>query len=295
MTRILIFGKNGQIGSALPAALRGLGIVNTLGSAELNLRDTDMIRAAIRAYKPDILVNAAAYTAVDKAESEPALAMQINGTAPGVMAEEALRLGTVLVHYSTDYVFDGLKATPYVEDDDTNPLSVYGKTKLAGELAIRATGAAHYILRTSWVYSSGGANFMNTMLRLGRDRPELRIVDDQTGAPTWATAIADMTGAILTYAASHRDDPCHGTYHLTAAGSVTWFGFAQAIFAEAEKTLGLTSPRLIPVTTTEYHTLAQRPANSQLDLGRLQSAFGIQPEPWLCMLEACMRGKTPAG
>lgn len=295
MTRILIFGKNGQIGSALPAALRGLGTVNTLDSAELNLRDTDMIRAAIRSYKPDILINAAAYTTVDKAESEPALAMQINGTAPGVMAEEALRLGTVLVHYSTDYVFDGLKATPYVEDDDTNPLSVYGKTKLAGELAIRATGAAHYILRTSWVYSSGGANFMNTMLRLGRERPELRIVDDQTGAPTWATTIADMTAAILTYAASHRDDPRHGTYHLTAAGSVTWFGFAQAIFAEAEKTLGLTSPRLIPVTTTEYHTLAQRPANSRLDLGRLQAAFGIQPEPWLRMLEACMRGKPPAG
>ena len=295
MTSILVIGKNGQIGSQLPASLHSLGNITSVGRTDLELSDADAIRSLIRAIKPGVIINAAAYTTVDKAESEAQLAQQINGVAPGIMAEEARRLGSLLVHYSTDYVFDGLKATPYVEDDDTNPLSVYGKTKLAGELAIRATGAAYYILRTSWVYSSGGANFMNTMLRLGRDRPELRIVDDQTGAPTWATTIADMTAAILTYAASHRDDPRHGTYHLTAAGSVTWFGFAQAIFAEAEKTLGLTSPRLIPVTTTQYHTLAQRPANSQLDLGRLQSAFGIQPEPWLRMLEACMRGKTPAG
>lgn len=291
MTAILVIGRNGQVGHALCEPLQSLGPVTALGRAELDLTDAEAIRAAIRAVRPGILINAAAYTAVDKAESEPALAQHINGTAPGIMAEEALRLNALLVHYSTDYVFDGRKDGPYVETDATHPLSVYGRTKLAGEQAIQATGAAHYILRTSWVYSAGGANFMNTMLRLGRERPELRIVNDQVGAPTWATAIADMTVAILRYAQAHPGDPHYGLYHLTAAGAVSWFGFAQAIFAEAERLLGQKAPRLTPISTAEYPTPAQRPGNSRLDCGKLATHFNIRPMPWPDGLRRCLMEK----
>jgi dTDP-4-dehydrorhamnose reductase len=288
---ILVFGRNGQVGSELTRALRAIGEVTALGRTELDLTDADAIRTAIRAAKPEIIVNAAAYTAVDKAESEPDLAMQINAIAPGIMAGEALRLGALLVHYSTDYVFDGAKPAAYTETDVPNPLSVYGRTKLAGEQAIQATGVAHYILRTSWVYAAEGANFLNTILRLARERPELRIVNDQTGSPTWARAIAYLTAQILSAGSRGDADPRYGLYHLTASGAVTWFGFAQAILAEAEKTLGLTAPRLVPITTAEYPLPARRPANSRLDTTRLTETFGIRPSPWQEMLAQCMQEK----
>ncbi len=289
-SRILLTGGNGQVGRALRQLLPAENVV-VADRSTLDLANPDSIRNTVRDCRPTLIINAAAYTAVDRAETEAELAMAVNGVAPGVLAEEAKRLNATLVHYSTDYVFDGSKSAAYNEDDIPNPLNVYGKTKLAGEQAIQAVGAAHYILRTSWVYSADGANFMNTMLRLGRERPELRIVNDQTGAPTWATAIADMTTKILAYAAAHRDDPRHGLYHCTATGAVTWFGFAQAIFAEAAKTLDYKVPRLIPITTAEYPLPARRPANSRLNTSRLTANFGITPASWQDMLVECLRSR----
>jgi dTDP-4-dehydrorhamnose reductase len=286
---ILVIGKHGQVGSELPEALRPLGRVTAVGRADMDLADPDAIRSAIRTIKPDIIVNAAAYTAVDKAESEPAAAMQINAVAPGIMAEEAQRLGALLVHYSTDYVFDGTKPDAYTETDTPNPLSAYGKSKLAGEQAIQTSGAAHYILRTSWVYSAGGANFMNTILRLARERPELRIVNDQTGAPTSARAIAAITARML----ADRSPDHSGLYHVSATGAVTWFGFAQTILARAQQNTGPSMPRLVPITTAEYPLPARRPANSRLDTTRLATDFGISPASWQHMLQECLDGARP--
>lgn len=294
-SRILLTGSNGQVGNALRATLAPLGNVLATDRSSLDLASPDSIRALIRDCKPGLIVNAAAYTAVDRAETEADLAMAVNGIAPGVLAEEAKRLGAVLVHYSTDYVFDGTKSAAYSETDTPNPLSVYGKTKLSGEQAIQAVGGAHYILRTSWVYAAAGANFLNTMLRLARERPELRIVDDQTGAPTWARAIAEMTVRMLPAVADGKD-PHYGLYHMTATGTVSWFGFAQAIFAAAQKIdHTITIPQLIPITAAEYPLPAQRPANSRLDTARLEKIFGIKPDPWPAMLEQCLRDKAPGG
>ncbi len=289
--RILLTGSNGQVGRALRQTLSPLGKVLALDHSGLDLANADEVRSTVRKLQPTLIVNAGAYTAVDRAESEPELAMSVNGVAPGILAEEAKRLNAVLLHYSTDYVFDGLKPTFYIESDIPNPLNVYGKTKLAGEKAIQAVGTAHYILRTSWVYSANGNNFMNTMLRLGYERPELRVVNDQTGAPTWAATIANMTADILQFAKDHPEDPNHGLYHLTARGSVTWFGFAQAIFAEAERLLGLKPPQLVPITTAEYPTPAQRPTNSRLGCAKLESLTGIQMPAWLDELAKCLREK----
>ncbi len=289
-TRILLTGCNGQVGRALRQTLAPLGPVSALDRSALDLADPDAIRRAVRNHCPGIIVNAAAYTAVDRAESEPELAMAANAVAPGVLAEEASRINAVLVHYSTDYVFDGKKPGPYNESDTPNPLNVYGRSKLAGELAIQAACPAHYILRTSWVYAATGSNFMNTMLRLGRERPELRIVDDQTGAPTWAQSIAEMTAQILA-SRTGKADPGHGLYHLTASGAVTWFGFAQAIFAEAGTMPGIQPPRLVPITTQEYPLPAPRPANSRLDTAKLTATFGIKPAHWRDMLRQCLLEK----
>lgn len=292
-SRILLTGSNGQVGRELQQALKPLGKVLALDRSMLDLANPDAIRKTVRDFQPDLIVNAAAYTAVDRAESAPELAMAVNGIAPGVLAEEAKRSNAVLVHYSTDYVFDGSKTTAYIETDVTHPLNVYGATKLAGEQAIQATGAAHYILRTSWVYAAEGANFLNTMLRLGRERPELRIVDDQIGAPTWARAIAQMTAQMLSRQQNMAADSRYGVYHMTATGAVSWFGFAQAIFAAAEQTMGIPAPRLIPITTAEYPLPARRPANSRLDTGLFAGTFGIQPASWQEMLTQCMRDKQP--
>jgi dTDP-4-dehydrorhamnose reductase len=288
LSRILLTGGNGQVGRALRRVLPQAATLLVPDRNQLDLANPDNLRSAIRDSRPTLIINAAAYTAVDRAETEAGLAMSVNGVAPGVLAEEAKRLGAVLVHYSTDYVFDGSKSGAYGETDTPNPLNVYGKTKLAGERAIQAANATHYILRTSWVYAAEGANFMNTVLRLAHERPELRIVDDQVGAPTWATAIAAMTVQML---GQDSQDPRYGLYHLTATGAVTWHGFAQAILDEAQKLSGATPPRLTPITTAEYPLPAQRPANSRLDTARFTSTFGITPAPWHDMLKQCLQEK----
>lgn len=286
--RILLTGKNGQVGRELRRALPALGEVIAMGRQELDLASPDAIRRTVRDTKPDIIVNAAAYTAVDRAESEPELAAAVNGTAPGILAEEAQRIGAFLVHYSTDYVFDGTKDTPYTEDDTPNPLNAYGRSKLAGENAIRASGVSHYIFRTSWVYAAHGHNFLNTILRLARERSELKIVDDQTGAPTWARTIADIT----TQALKSEPRAGNGLYHLTAAGAVSWFGFARAILAEAKtRHPEIIVPQLIPITTGEYPQPARRPVNSRLNTTRLTEVFGIRPDTWQATLARCMQEK----
>ncbi len=289
LSRILLAGGTGQVGRALQQALPKSATLIAPDRSTLDLANPDSIRNAIRDYRPNLIINAAAYTAVDRAETDADLAMAVNGTAPGMLAEEAKRLGAMLTHYSPDYVFDDSTSTAYTETDTPNPLSVYGKTKLAGEQAIQAVGSAHYILRTSWVYAAEGANFMNTILRLARERPELRIVDDQTGAPTWATVIAEMTAQML-HKAPDRDN-LHGLYHLTATGAITWYRFAQAILDETQKISGTVSPRLIPITTAEYPLPAQRPTNSRLDTSRFSTVFGITPAPWRDMLQRCLREK----
>jgi dTDP-4-dehydrorhamnose reductase len=289
VTRILVTGRTGQIGWELQSALAPLGTVVAPDRSGMDLANPDSIRRAIRDAEPQIIVNAAAYTAVDKAESEPDLAMQVNGIAPGVMAEEAKRLGAVLVHYSTDYVFDGTKKQPYVEDDPPNPLSQYGRSKLAGEQAIALSGATYLIFRTSWVYAARGHNFLRTILRLARERSELRIVNDQVGAPTSARFIAEATAQVLR-GDGHKAIADHaGSYNLTGTGAVSWYGFAGAVFAEAKARLGMTPPKLIPITTAEYPTPARRPANSRLDTSRLSATFGLTPPPWDRMLELCMK------
>ncbi|HEX6266246.1 MAG TPA: dTDP-4-dehydrorhamnose reductase, partial [Burkholderiales bacterium] len=233
--RILLVGRNGQVGRELAQALAPLGEVNAPSRAQLDLTDADRIAAVVRGASPEVIVNAAAYTAVDRAESEPDAAFSVNASAPRLLAEEAARLGALLVHYSTDYVFDGEKAGPYAEDDTPRPLNVYGASKLAGERAIAAAGCRHLILRTSWVYGPHGSNFMRTILRAARERPELRVVDDQWGAPTSSTALARATARLLP---SHPE----GLYHITAAGKTTWYGFARAIVARA----GLRTP-VVPI------------------------------------------------
>ncbi len=281
--RTLVFGRSGQLGWELRHKLACLGGVAGAGSPEVDFSKPDTIRNAVRAAAPAVIVNAAAYTAVDKAESEPELALAINGTAPGVLAEEARRLGSILVHYSTDYVFDGAKQGSYVETDATNPLNVYGRTKLAGDEAIQSVGGSYLILRTSWVYGARGSNFLLTMLRLAKEREELRIVDDQTGAPTSSECIAQATANILAQVlGSHGGglEGRSGIYHLTCGGETTWFGFAKALLTRSAATSGIAIPKLIPITTSEFPRPAQRPANSRLSCKRLEETFGVRMPPW---------------
>jgi dTDP-4-dehydrorhamnose reductase len=266
--RILLTGRDGQVGWELQKTLAPLGELTALGLAELDLSDAGRLREAVREANPDVIVNAAAYTAVDKAESERDVAFAVNATAPGILAEEAKRNGALLVHYSTDYVFDGTKPAPYVEEDEPNPLNVYGASKLAGERAIAASGCRHLILRTSWVYGPRGSNFYLTMLRLARERPELRVVDDQVGAPTSSLAIARATAQLL-----RRD--ALGLYHMCAAGVTTWCGFARAILARA----GVATP-VVAIGTEDYPMPAKRPLNSRLNCSRLHAAFGVALAPW---------------
>ncbi len=287
MKRILLTGKNGQVGWELQRSLAGMGEVIALGRDELDLTRPETLREVIRHTRPDLIVNAAAYTAVDKAESEPQLAMAVNSVAPRVMAEEAVRLGAGLVHYSTDYVFDGTKPAAYTEDDIPNPCSVYGRSKLEGERGIRESGVQHLILRTSWVYGTRGNNFLLTMLRLAGEREELRIVHDQTGAPTWSRMIAAATVQILQ---GNPFEQANGVYHLTAAGQTSWFGFTQAIM---ETLRPQPTPRLIPITTAEYPTPAKRPCNSVLSNKKLYDTFGIVLPDWASSLRTCREGAAP--
>jgi dTDP-4-dehydrorhamnose reductase len=266
--RILLTGANGQVGWELKRTLAPLGDLTALGRAELDLTQPERILEVVRAAKPEIIVNAAAYTAVDKAESERDAAFAVNAAAPGTLAEEAKRTGALLVHYSTDYVFDGAKSSPYVENDAPNPLNVYGASKLAGERAIGKSGCRHLILRTSWVYGPRGSNFFLTMLRLARERPELRVVDDQVGVPTSSLAIARATAQLLPLDA-------RGLYHVSAAGETSWCGFARAILARA----GIATP-VVPIGTGDYPTPARRPRNSRLDCSRLRADFGLTLAPW---------------
>lgn len=285
MTPILLLGKDGQVGWQLQRSLAPLGSVTAVGRGECDLAAPDRLRELVRALRPKIIVNAAAYTAVDRAESEPELAQHINAQAPDVLAEEAKALGSLLVHYSTDYVFDGRKATPYVETDATNPLSAYGRSKLAGEQAIAAAGCRALLFRTSWVFGARGNNFVKTILRLARDGRALRIVDDQVGSPTPAAMISSVTGLVL--AALRRGDAlAEGAhlYHLAAANPVSWCGFARAIVEDAARTpgfSGLPAPESIAaIGTADYPLPAPRPANSRLDCTRLETDFGLEMPDW---------------
>ena len=278
--KILLLGKNGQVGWELQRTLAPLGNVIALDQEELDLVRVGDIRRTVQEIKPDIIVNAAAYTSVDKAESEPDLAMAINRDAPGVLAEEAKKLGALLVHYSTDYVFDGTKDTPYTEEDKPNPLNVYGKTKLAGEQAIQAVDGNHLIFRTSWVYGTRGQNFFLTMLRLAREREEIRVVDDQIGAPTWCRMIAESTALILAQGINREEgfsgyfEERKGIYHMTARGQTSWYGFAEKIF-EAVPDPERKLKRLVAVKTEEYPTVAQRPRRSVLSNIKLFQIFKL--------------------
>lgn len=288
MTRILLIGKNGQVGYELERSLQSLGEVIALDRAQLDLSDVGRIREVIQSLKPALIVNAAAYTAVDKAESEPDLALRINATAPGAMADEAKKIGAGIVHFSTDYVFNGAKASPYTEDDLPDPINMYGRSKLAGEQAIQASGAAYLILRTSWVYGMRGKNFLRTMLRLAAEKDELRIVADQFGAPTWSRTIADTTANILgqlrtadgAFAGLAQES---GIYHLSAQGRTNWHEFASAIIANAvpEK-----MPRITAIDSDEYPTPARRPMNSMLSCDKLTQRFCALPA-WDLALRLC--------
>ena len=287
MKRILLTGATGQVGQELQRTLAPLGEVIGVSSQTMDLAQAASIRQAISQANPDIIVNAAAYTAVDKAETETELAKSINAIAPLVMAEEAQRLGATLFHISTDYVFDGHKNTPYTEEDATNPLSVYGQTKLDGEQGIQKTCDRYIILRTAWVYGTyGKSNFVKTMLRLFAEREEVRVVADQVGTPTWAGDIASAITTLLSQlpdgeGASEGVSTPTGIYHFTNSGVASWYDFALAIFEEA-KALGfpLTLQRIVPITTPEYPTPARRPAYSVLAGQKISAALGNHPPHW---------------
>ncbi|HEX5236605.1 MAG TPA: dTDP-4-dehydrorhamnose reductase [Silvibacterium sp.] len=278
MKTYLLLGANGQLGSELQRSFHADGHVVAHTRATCDLSDPKSIRAVVRSVTPDVILNAAAYTAVDRAASEPELAAQINATAPGVLAEEAKKQNALLIHYSTDYVFDGTKAIAWREDDPTNPLNVYGATKLAGERNVQQVGGRSLIFRTSWVYSPHGQNFLLTMLRLGQQRDELKIVNDQRGAPTSAAALAKATREIVLNAAEGDLDQLAGIYHMTCAGETTWCGFAQAIFANARAAKQW--PIVIGIPASHYPTPARRPANSVLSNEKLTSVFGVELPPW---------------
>ncbi len=284
--KILLTGTGGQVGYELQRSLQGLGEVIALDRSRMDLADLDQVRDVIRTVKPDLIVNPAAYTAVDLAEKERELALRINAHAPAVMAEEAARLGAGIVHYSTDYVFDGSKDGAWLETDATGPINVYGASKLAGEQAIAAAGVPHLILRTSWVYGMRGKNFLRTVLRLAAERDQLRIVGDQFGAPTWSRTIADTTALLLVrlqerggFAAEHG-----GVYHLSAAGSTSWHGFTQAILQHAKVAQ---RPTVTAIPTEAYPLPAPRPRNSVMDHARL-AALGIHMPDWQTALALCL-------
>lgn len=289
--RILLTGATGQVGWELARCLQGMGDVHAPGRHEMDLLDTDSVARTLRDFAPDLIINPAAYTAVDRAETDEAAAYQVNAVVPGIMAEEAKRLGALVVHYSTDYVFDGTSSTPYREDEPTNPQNAYGRTKLAGEAAIAASGANHLVLRTSWVYGTRGANFLLTAQRLARERDELRIVADQHGAPTWCRTIAELTSQVLVQGLTETGVDGDfwrehgGLYHLTAAGQTTWHGFTEAILdlSAPEK-----RPNVVAIPTSAYPLPAKRPAFSVLDNDKLARTFGVRAPDWRDALKLCL-------
>ncbi len=282
---ILLFGKGGQVGWELQRSLSVLGTVTALDfdSTEHcgDFSNTAGVVDTVRALRPDVIVNAAAHTAVDKAESEPDFARALNATTPGAIAQEAARLGAWLVHYSTDYVFDGSGSRPWVEEDAPAPLSVYGRTKLEGEQLIAQAGALHLILRTSWVYGARGGNFAKTMLRLAQERERLTVIDDQWGAPTGADLLADVTSHAIRHLAQRPEDA--GLYHCVAAGETNWNLYAKEVLALAVKArpaINLKAIEVAPVPTSAFPTPAVRPHNSRLDTSRLQTTFGLTLPHW---------------
>ncbi|HTP45899.1 MAG TPA: dTDP-4-dehydrorhamnose reductase [Casimicrobiaceae bacterium] len=283
---ILVTGAQGQLGFELARLLPAHGEVTAVDRAQLELGDPDAIRSLLRALRPQLIVNAAAYTAVDQAEDEPEAAEAINARAPGVIAEEAKRLGALLVHYSTDYVFDGTASVPYPENATPNPVNAYGRSKWLGEQAVLASGAASLVLRTSWVYGLRGRNFLLTIRRLAVQNHELRIVADQFGVPNWSRAVAQATSALVALGLDSLVERA-GIYHLSARGSTSWFGFAQAIVGPVDK------PRVVPIKTSEYPTPARRPAYAVLATKKLEQVFGLSLEHWREALSQCLASENP--
>lgn len=290
--RILLLGKDGQVGWELQRSLAPLGELVAFGRQEADLEDLDALRQCVRRHAPDVIVNAAAYTAVDKAESEPEKTHRINAEAVGVLAEEANKANAWLVHYSTDYVFDGTKSSAYREDDPTGPLSVYGKTKLEGEQRIRQHHAKHLIFRTSWVYGARGGNFAKTILRLAKEKDELNIIADQHGAPTSAELIADVTAlALYRTRQAGNNVTLAGTYHLVARGATTWHGYAQHLLslAQAKGVELRVGPETIhPIPTEAYPLPAKRPQNSLMDTTNLSNTFNLQLPDWRYHMQRLM-------
>jgi dTDP-4-dehydrorhamnose reductase len=290
--KVLLFGKNGQVGWQLQRALAPLGHLVALDRYDAggDLSQPEALASRVRAEHPDVIVNAAAYTAVDKAESETELARTINATAPGVLAAEARCLNAWLVHYSTDYVFDGSGTDARDEEAPTGPLNVYGRTKLEGEHLIRASGCRHLILRTSWVYAARGGNFARTMLRLAAERDRLTVIDDQIGAPTGADLLADLTAHALRVAASQPD--VAGTYHAVAAGQTSWHGYTKFVIEwvrQHGQALKVAAQAIEPIATSQYPTPAQRPLNSRLSTDKLRRNFGVHLPPWQAGVERMLR------
>lgn len=289
--RILILGSTGQVGRELQRSFAGAGELIFCDHKEADLANPDQLRSVIRSVAPSVILNAAAYTAVDRAETDREAATAINVHAPGILAEEARRLDALLVHYSTDYVFDGSREVPWVETDQPNPLNVYGATKLAGERAIVAVGGRYLIFRTSWVYGPHGKNFLLTMLRLGRERDQLKIVDDQTGAPTTSIAIADATRAIIDRTrgcSAGLAEDWSGIYNMTCSGVTTWAAFARAIFEQAGSLLGEREPEVIPIPSKDFPTPATRPLYSVLSNEKLSEGFGVRLPPWRVGLQVAL-------
>ncbi len=284
--RILLTGTTGQVGWELCRTLAPLGTILAPDRNLLDLSRPEKIRAQVREWRPDLIVNPAAYTAVDQAESEHEIAFQINSDAPRVLAEEASKLSIPLVHYSTDYVFDGEKKTPYSEDDEPNPLNVYGESKLLGERHVQENTEQYLILRASWVYGLRGKNFLTTMLRLFQEREEIQVVDDQTGAPTWSRMVAEASAIILSQLINRGNDESRwGLYHLSASGQTSWFGFAEKILEEAQLghlggDLNGHLPKLVPIAASEYPLPAERPKFSLLFTEKIIRQFGVRLPGW---------------
>ena len=290
--KILLFGKNGQVGWELNRSLQPLGEVVALGREDADFSEPESLRQIVQEISPDVIVNAVAYTAVDKAEEEEGLAIKINGLAPGILAEETKKLNALLVHYSTDYVFDGTKESPYNETDKVNPINAYGRTKLTGEQAVQSSGCDYLIFRTSWVYASRGHNFLLTMLKFAQEREELSIVNDQIGSPTSARLIADATVLCVQQAIKEKLVGIFSSdlYHLTTSGNTSWHGFTKEIvnLASQNAKLQLTIKELKAIPTSDYPTQAMRPMNSRLALTKLESIFTLKMPGWKESLSVCM-------